>query len=533
MKKYTGNKDPYIYGLFCKSDQKQAEEILELLESNNYKISYDSKSALKKASLIVVFLSDAAVNDQKTLDDISLVFKENKNVLSIFLEDVKLAPGLAMMFGQIQGILKYQLSEEEFKDKLIYSPSLNNLTISPQQTNATKRNTFMFIGLAITLILAIVVSFTSGMFTKIDENSLLGKMGISGNVNDVETIYIYGQELKDEVHKAYLLDDIENSEYHHVIVDEKDCGYGDIEDISDFASLKNLKELSLCGNSVISIEPLIELKKLKYLDLTGNNRVNIEGLSKINSLEVLNMTAIDNINYDELLKMKNLKTLYVSGQYFDEACSNIDGKFEVISSDTIVDNFDEFKKALNDDEVHSIHLRGAVVIPDNETVTIRRLVSVSGVGNDNENFYFTNNGTIIIEGLFGMGLCTRTNNGTIVVKSGGVYTGGMCDSVNNGTFVFEKDGNLKIERAHNFYSYGEIINDGNFCLREAAQVHVNAGTFTSTGGIYFKDLMFGGLDLDGCTYSVEGNCYIYENDKYKEISFDELMANNHYNPKPE
>ena len=533
MQKYTGNKDAYIYGLFSKDDQKQAEEILELLESNNYKISYDSKSALKKASLVLVFLSNKAVNDKKMLDDISLIFKENKNVLSIFLEEVSLAPGLAMMFGQIQGILKYQLSEEEFKNKLITSPSLNNLTVSSQQTRATRRNTFIFIGVAVAIVLAIVISFTSGMFTKIDENSLLANYGISGNVNSIEKVYIYGTEAKEEYTSSYLLDKIENSEYHYVVVNEEEYDTGDIEDVSDFAILKNLEELCLSGNNVTSIEPLTGLKKLKLLDLTGNHEVNIEGLSKMDSLEVLNMTAIDDINYDELLKMKNLKTLYVSGQYFDEANSIVDGKFEVISSDTIVDNFDEFKKALNDESVNSIYLRGIVEIPQNETVTIRKLVSVEGAGSGYDNFHLTNNGTLIIEGLFGMGLCTRTNNGTIIVKSGGVYTGGMCDSINNGTFIFEKDGNLKIERAHNFYSYGEIINDGNFCLREAAQVHVNGGTFTSTGGIYFKDLMFGGLDLEGCDYNITGKCYIFENGEYKEVSVDTLLANNHYDPKPQ
>lgn len=161
MKKYSGNKEPYIYGLFHKDDELSALEVLEYLYSNNYKVSYDEKNkkdVMERSSLILAFLSERMINDKNCLDDLSYAFSKDKTVIAIFLEPCTLTPGLSLMLGQTQGILKYQLSDDELHDKLLSSDTLTDLKISDQQKEAAKKRSMtLIIGIAVLLIIGLLI----------------------------------------------------------------------------------------------------------------------------------------------------------------------------------------------------------------------------------------------------------------------------------------------------------------------------------------------------------------------------------------
>lgn len=531
MKRYKGNREAFIYGLFADADREKALEVLQLLENRGKMVSCDSRSAMLKASLVIVFLSKNILKDQKALEEISLLFKENRNVFAVFLEEVSLNPGLAMLFGQIQGIQKYRLSDEEFEKELTGAPVINELKITGRQIKAARRNTIAVIILTVLVITGITAGFLVGFFDRVDKNSLLGKLGLSGGLNGIEKVYVYGEELYDEHVYSYIIE-MNSHDYRTLIVDDHEHDFGHIDNLTDFAQLKNLEELCISGNDIESIEPILSLKKLKMLDLTGNPINNINGISQLSSLETLNLSNTNVSDYDELLKSESLKTLYVSGEQYDQASALESRRFDVETEDAIVDTYAELKEALNDDDAKVVTIRNSIYVPEGETVTIGKNVDVCGHGFDGavegEGLVFENNGTIIIEGCFGLGLCTRRNNGSIIVKENGAYSGGMCDSENNGRFTIETGGVLRLERNHTFINNGELLNEGKVFLKESARIYHNGGRFDNHGEIYFWDIWYGGIQMNAGGSLAAGKCYVYENDAYKEVSAAEMLSHNHF-----
>ena len=156
MKNYSGNKEPYIYGLFIEEDKETALKVLEFLDSKNFKVSYggkNKKDILSRSSAVLAFLSNKMINDKGCLDDLSSAFESDKTVIAIFLEPCELTPGLSMMLGQTQGILKYQLNDEELYDRLLSSDTLLNLKISDQQKAAAKKRSMTSIAAIIAILI--------------------------------------------------------------------------------------------------------------------------------------------------------------------------------------------------------------------------------------------------------------------------------------------------------------------------------------------------------------------------------------------
>ena len=206
MEKYKGNKEPFIYALFTQKDKEEALKVLEYLYSKNYKLTYEENKAedcISRSSDVLLFLSNEALNDEKLLKEVSLASKLNKTIIAIFLEDTKLTPGLSMMLGQTQGIMKHQLDDEQFKEKLDNSEALNHMEISKQQKAAGKKQSLILTVsiAALALIAAIILIFKPFA----SNSALLQQLGISGNLNGIKKVYVYGEELRDDYEVANFI----------------------------------------------------------------------------------------------------------------------------------------------------------------------------------------------------------------------------------------------------------------------------------------------------------------------------------------
>ena len=514
MEKYKGNKEPFIYALFTQKDKEETLKVLEYLYSKNYKLTYEENKAedcISRSSDVLLFLSNEALNDEKLLKEVSLASKLNKTIIAIFLEDTKLTPGLSMMLGQTQGIMKHQLDDEQFKEKLDNSEALNHMEISKQQKAAGKKQSLILTVsiAALALIAAIILIFKPFA----SNSALLQQLGISGNLNDIKKVYVYGEELRDdyEVANFILTSDGLND---MILLDNFTLETGAIEDATDFAKMKNLEELCLSGNNIQSIEPLLSLKNLKLLDVSHNYGINLNGISNLSNLEVLNIAETDLEDFSELLDLPNLKTLYVSAGYLKAINDLGPHSFEVISINTPVYTFDELKAALNEPKVHMIQIMRSIEIPEGETVTINKNVILNGVPYEEASDLVVDNyGTIIIYGGFEMGMCRRNNYGTIIVKKDGCYTGGMCESYTYGNFIIEEGGYQNHERGHSFFiEDGLYRNDGQLTFGGGGEYRFRGGELINNGIFMWNLGDYGpGIYLESDNYTNNGKVYLRDN----------------------
>ena len=544
MEKYKGNKEPFVYALFAQSDREKAFEVLEYLSKKNYRLTCEENKAedcINRSADVLLFLSNDALNDEKLLKEISIASKLNKTIISIFLEETRLTPGLSMMLGQTQGIMKYQLDDESFKEKLDNSPALLHMEVTAQQKDAGKKQSLMMsVGIAVLAIAAAVIL----IFKPFSSNgALLQQLGISGNLSNIKTLYVYGEETRDEYELPQFI--ITSDGLNDLILlDNITVDIGSIEDISDFSKIINLEELCISGNSIKTIEPILGLKKLRFLDISHNYGIDISGISALENLEVLNIAETEIEDISELKELKNLKTLYVSSDYLEMRKETLNElSAEVISIDEPVYTFEELKNALSRSDVHSVRIMNSMTIPEGETISISKGAILRGfVAGDGPGLIVDNYGTINIYGGFEMGLCTRNNYGSIIVKDGGVYTGGMCESNTYGTFIIEKGGMQIHERGHSFrIQSGLYQNDGSLVFGGGGDFSFNDGEFINNGVIFWNLGDYGpSIHLNSSNYTDNGKIYLRDNrgkqDNFSRYEVDdscveiEMSTINSYNP---
>ncbi len=488
MKEYNGNRKPFLCAAFAENDRKAAVEVLEQLEDHGVMVctaSMKSLSRIRKASGLIVFLSRASLEDDTVLAAVDLADREKKPILSIHLEEITLSPGLSMILGEIQGILKYRETEESFRDKLLSSPVVSGRTITKQQKSAYRRSV-----LVISILILLLTSLT-GVFLyfssvkTISPDSPLGKLGLKGSLDSIREVYLYGEQLKEEYDTAVGFYLSESCSY--IMLGAEKIPTGNLTDLTAFADLKNLRFLCVHGNEIREITPILGLEKLEMLDLSGNHNLNIDGISSLKNLRTLNLADTDIDDLSELLLLPSLETLYVSGGGWDLATSIPGRRFEVICVDTLVTNYLELKRALEDPETRSIYFRDSLTIPEGETLTVpAHILMLGAAAPGQEDLKIVNNGTVLLYGGWENGLLVRENNGTIVIESGGLYSGGMCDTVNRGTFRIEEGGQMYLERGHLVVSESGLFENRGFVqIWMGGQLIVRGGSFRNAGEIVF------------------------------------------------
>lgn len=537
MEKYNGNKDPFLYAVYAHEDRNEAFRILEKLDEKGYKLTYeekDQKDCIERCSALLFFLSNASLDDENILRCVSQASQLNKDIIAIYLEDLTLTPGLSMLLGQTQGIMKQHMSEEEIEDRLFTSPVLTHLEISEQQKAKGKKQSAILTGSIIALAVLAAVFILLRFGSLFNQSALLKQLGISGDLSAYKKIYVYGEEVRDDYEIAqYILTD--NGANDMIVLDSEALDLGHISDVTDFAKMKNLEELCLAGNEVAAIEPISSLKDLKLLDVSHNFGIDLTGIDSLSSLETLNVAYTELEDYRVLLNMPSLKKVYISVNeraQFDELGNT---SFVIEPIDVQVSTYEELKAAMNSD-VHAVSLLRSIDIPEGEELVIGKGKIFQGhsLGGEYGNITINNYGTIIVEGSWEMGMVQRNNYGTIIIKDGGVYTGGMCESYNFGDFIIEKGGRQNHERGHQFIiADGLYQNDGCLAFGGGGEFRYEDGRFVNNGiilwnfGEYGPTFFLDGPDAvnNGQIYynrvesSPDGQPYQYfdENDPHGEL----------------
>ncbi len=127
---YTGD-EPYVFVSYAHKDSHIVYPELLALHEASYRIWYDEgidpgnewpeeiARALAGASHFLVFISAGAIQSRNVRNEINFALNRNKRFLAVHLEDIELPPGLELRMGDIQAVMKWRMSDEQYMRKMI------------------------------------------------------------------------------------------------------------------------------------------------------------------------------------------------------------------------------------------------------------------------------------------------------------------------------------------------------------------------------------------------------------------------------
>jgi len=495
---YSGNREPILFAAFDEDDRADAERVLEGIEGKcrvyaSSSFEKKDKRVLEKASACILFFGKNSAVPERA----AAAAGAECGVIPVFLEDTGITDGMQLLLGSNQAVFRSKYgSEEEFINAVGKSPVISSMSVTKKQKNAAKRTSAILAVLlalaAVLIALFAILRYFSGK--TIDPDSTLGKLGISGSVGSVRTVYLYGDTLYEKLEErgAFITSGSTNDMHGRLYLPSSDeiTDKGTLGDISEFAELVNLEELALAGMCVEDIEPLTGLKKLRILDLSYQHSkpdadpdqyaLSLKGIKNMTSLETLYITETSiKDGFDELGELPSFKRLITDRYTLEDAGISTEGvKYEIVYVDTLVTDTDSFRRALGDPEVHLIRIASGseIRVSAGETVLVRRGCHVSG-----DSFSFRNDGTVRLYGSWETGMANENNYGTFIVENGGFLSGGMKDVHNYGSFVVEAGGIHELERGNLF-----IQAEGEYVLRGTLGIWIGGG-FDHDGGTVRND----------------------------------------------
>lgn len=152
---------------------------------------------------------------------------------------------------------------------------------------------------------------------------------------------IYNDELYEVKKRILNLRDIGISDINNILGLEElknltnlDLSNNNLSEIKGLEKLTNLLELNLSYNILKNLKGIENLINLHYLNVSNNKIEDLKGISNLSNLSTLNITNNDISSIDELKSLKNLKTLYLKGNYIkdeiqdqlSESLSRLDSK---------------------------------------------------------------------------------------------------------------------------------------------------------------------------------------------------------------
>ena len=133
---YEGD-EPYVFISYAHADAQEVLPIAAALHDRGYRVWYDEGIEagsewpesialhLSRAALVLCFISDAYVHSDNCRREMHFALTRRIRTLHIFLERAALTPGMEMQLGNSFALMKYEMDEARFYDKLFSAPVLD------------------------------------------------------------------------------------------------------------------------------------------------------------------------------------------------------------------------------------------------------------------------------------------------------------------------------------------------------------------------------------------------------------------------
>lgn len=122
---------PYIFASYSHKDKERVFEVLRLLQRRGYRVWFDEgidpgtewddniADHLEAAGYLIPFFTENFFGSQNCNDELFFARELGLNILPVYLEDVKLDPGIAMRFGRKQALFYHKYTDKnQFLKKL-------------------------------------------------------------------------------------------------------------------------------------------------------------------------------------------------------------------------------------------------------------------------------------------------------------------------------------------------------------------------------------------------------------------------------
>ena len=141
---YEGNEN-YIFASYSHKDENRVIKILEQLARHGCRLWYDNginpgsnwpeviAGHLNNCKVFLSFISKNAVNSHNCRREINFAVLKKKTIITVFLEEARLSPGMEMQLSTMQFIDKTKLSENEFYEKLLNNKNIKECIGKPNK----------------------------------------------------------------------------------------------------------------------------------------------------------------------------------------------------------------------------------------------------------------------------------------------------------------------------------------------------------------------------------------------------------------
>lgn len=192
FKAYSGD-EPYVFVSYSHDDSELVFPELQRLKALGYNIWYDEglnagnnwtnelALHLSNCALVIYIISPNSVLSRHCANEVHYALDLEKPVLAIHLRPAVLPPGLRLQLGAIQGIMKFELSETVYDEKLRAALSrLMNIgaPVPGLDPTATKPVTLPALPMGIVTLLRIVTINAHGLASELGD----GYAGLALNI---------------------------------------------------------------------------------------------------------------------------------------------------------------------------------------------------------------------------------------------------------------------------------------------------------------------------------------------------------------
>ena len=129
---YAGE-EPFVFVSYAHKDGHLVYPEINALHDSGIRIWFDGgidpgnewpediARALSKAQMFLVFITPSSVESQNVRNEINYAINKKKSFLAVHLQETQLPGGLELRMGDIQAILKYRMTEDNYNKKLVDS----------------------------------------------------------------------------------------------------------------------------------------------------------------------------------------------------------------------------------------------------------------------------------------------------------------------------------------------------------------------------------------------------------------------------
>jgi len=153
-KPYEGN-SPYLFVSYCHKDRRFVFPIIESLVRDGYRIWYDEginpgsdwneviADHMNRSGLCLAFISENAAASHNCRREINFALLKNKPLLSVFLEETVLTPGMEMQLSANQCVFLYTYSDfDKFLSVIVKTPELKPCLGEPEPSIEVRSPSF-------------------------------------------------------------------------------------------------------------------------------------------------------------------------------------------------------------------------------------------------------------------------------------------------------------------------------------------------------------------------------------------------------